>query len=129
MKKVLWFSRHQMTMEQLDALGNVEVTQISGSPTSVHVHFDGSVNGEETKQLPAFKELAQNFDILAVVFPVNLEQQVLGVAGEKPVIKAINKRTLVKAEDGGEDKVVFVFDGWKQIVKIEVVLSDFSPVE
>lgn len=34
MKKVLWFSRHAMTEEQLAALGDVEILQINATINS-----------------------------------------------------------------------------------------------
>lgn len=126
MKKVLWFSRHDMTPEQLSALGNVEVTKVNvANMPNVHVALTGAINDGDEQDLLPFKDFAKDFDILAVVLPIGLEQQVLLIAGNKPVIRATNERKLVKSEDGTEDKVVFNFAGWKQLVKIEVVLEDF----
>lgn len=122
--KVLWFSRHQMTDSQKEIFSNCEITTISGSPANVHVEFEGSVNGVDTKLLP-LKEIVKDFDIIAIVLPIHLEQQVLGIAGNKPVIKAMTKRELIKV-NGEEDKVVFNFDGWKRIIKIEVIMEDFT---
>lgn len=125
----MWFSRHQMTAEQLAALqskhGAIEVTQINGSPANVHVPFEGSVNGGPASQLPAFKEMVKEYDVLAIVLPIGLQQQVLQVAEGKPVIQAVNNRVLVQNPDGGEDKVSFSFAKWQRIEKIEVVLSDY----
>ena len=56
--------------------------------------------------------------------PIHLEKQVLDIAGDKPVIKAMTNRILIKSEEG-EDKVQFNFAGWKRLVKIEVVMEDF----
>lgn len=129
MNKVLWFSRHDMTPEQLAALGDVEVTKVNvGNMPNVHVPLKGTVNNGEETDLPPFKEMIKDYDILAVVLPINLESQVLGIAGDKPVIRAQNKRMLVKSENGTEDKVVFIFDGWKRLVEIKVVLEDFQAV-
>jgi hypothetical protein len=124
MKKVLWFSRHDMTQEQAAMFSGCEITKISGSPANVHVPFEGSVNNGDNDELRPLKALIQDYDIIAVVLPIHLEQQVLGVADNKPVIKAMTSRELVKVD--GEDKVVFNFNGWKRLVKIEVVLEDFS---
>lgn len=129
MTKILWFSRHEMTVEQLQALeskhGQIEVTQINGSPANVHVPFEGNVNGGELEQLPAFKELTKKYDVLAIVLPIGLQQQVLQVAGGRPVIQAVNNRILTPNPEGGEDKVSFSFAKWQRIEKIEVVLSDY----
>lgn len=128
MNKVLWFSRHDMTQEQLSALGEVEVTKVNvGNLPNVHVPFEGEVNGE-TKQFPPFKELMQEYDIVAIVAPISLQQQILGVAGDKPVIMAKNRRVLVQSPDGGEAKVTFVFDGWEQLLEIKVVLVPYQPL-
>ena len=123
--KILWFSRHEMTAEQKQGLmskfTDLEIIQISGSPANVHVPFQ-SGTGEE---LPALKELIKDFDVLAVVLPIHLQQQLLQVAGDKPVIQALNGRVLVPNPDGGEDKVQFVHQKWERLVKIEVVKEDF----
>lgn len=113
MKKVLWFSRHEMTEEQLAALGDVSVVQINKTINSAY-------------------ELAEEIaaaDIIAIVAPINLQAQFLKLAGDKPVLIAQSKRVLVPNADGGEDKVDFVFDGWKQLKKIEVVTEDWQPTE
>lgn len=49
------------------------------------------------------------------VAPIGLQEQFLKVAGERPVIISSVIRELVKDPDGGEDKVNFIFDGWKQL--------------
>lgn len=83
MKKVLWFSRHTMTDQQAAALGeNVEVTQVNGDMPNVHVPFEAKVNGEDN--VVVFKDFAKGFDILAIVAPVGLQQQVLSIAGINP---------------------------------------------
>lgn len=111
MKKVLWFSRHEMTVEQKAALGNVEIVQINRTINSAF-------------ELQA--EIAAA-DIVAIVAPINLQQQFLKLAGEKPVIMALSERILVPSEDGGEDKVDFHFVKWERLRKIEVVKEDFLP--
>lgn len=130
MNKVLWFSRHNMTDEQVAALGNVEITKINvANMPNVHVPLVGSVNNGENTDLPPFKELVKEFDVIAIVLPINLESQVLSIVGDKPVIRAENKRVLVPQADGTEDKVVFQFNGWKRLVEIKVVLEDFLPLD
>ena len=113
MTKVLWFSRHCMTEYQLSALvaklGEVEVVQID---KTIQNAFELSHEVEEA-------------DIIAIVAPINLQAQFLKLANGKPVIIAQSKRELVKSDDG-ESKVNFIFDGWKQLKKIEVVMDDFA---
>lgn len=108
MKKVLWFSRHTMTKEQREALGDVEITQIS---VTVANAFELSDEIEKA-------------DIIAIVAPINLQQQFLKLANGKPVIMAVNDRVLVPGENG-EEKVEFKFVKWIQLDKIEVVTHDF----
>ena len=131
MKKVLWFSRHQMTEDQLKSLGNVEVVTCNGNATNVHTPFECEMNGVST--IMTFRELFFEFDIIAVVMPINLQQQVMNlgkdIAKSVPVIIAKTNRVLVKNDDGSEDKVIFQFAGWERLVKIEVVTEPFNVTE
>lgn len=108
-KKVLWFSRHEMTEDQKKALGDCEITQVSKSISSAYELVD------EIKAA----------DIIAIVAPLNLQAQFLKIAGEKPVITALNARVLVKQGDGEEEKAEFHFVKWERLVKVEVVTEDF----
>lgn len=69
-----------------------------------------------------------NADIIAIVAPINLQQQFLKLANGKPVIMAVNDRVLVPQENGEEDKVEFRFVKWEQLDRIEIVKHDFIPV-
>ena len=110
MKKVLWFSRHEMTDEQRAALGDVEIKQINKSINSAY----------------ELKDEINECDIIAIVAPIDLQQQFLKLAGDKPVIMAVNDRVLIPQQDGTEDKVAFKFVKWEQLLKIEIVKQDFS---
>lgn len=111
-KKVLWFSRHSMTPEQESALGgNIEIMQVNKTINSAY-EIQDDIN---------------KADIIAIVAPINLQQQFLKLAGTKPVIMAVNDRVLVQNPEGGEDKVMFQFVKWEQLDKIEVVKHDFIP--
>ena len=125
MIKVLWFSRHTMSPDQLhaleDRLGDIEITQISGTAPNVHVPFEDSSGVEQ----PPLKELIQSFDVVAAVLPVHLKQQILPFCGDKPLIEALNRRTIIKGYDGEEDKVEFVFDGWQRIREVKIVTEPF----
>ena len=109
MKKVLWFSRHEMTNEQKNILGDVEIVQINKSIQSAY-------------ELQAEIE---ECDIIAIVAPINLQQQFLKLAGDRPVIMAVNDRVLIPQENG-EDKVEFHFDKWERLLQIEIVKEDFT---
>ena len=107
-KKVLWFSRHEMTPEQLKALGDVEVTQVNKSISSAY----------------ELEEEIKAADIVAIVAPINLQQQFLKLAAGKPVIMAVNDRRLIPQPDG-EDKVEFHFVKWEQLDEIVIKKHDF----
>ena len=109
MKKVLWFSRHQMTEDQRAALGDVEIIQINRTVNSAY----------------EVQEEIEQCDIIAIVAPVHIQQQFLKLAGSKPVIMALNDRVLVPQEDGSESKAEFVFVKWERLVRIEVIKEDF----
>lgn len=109
MKKVLWFSRHEMTSDQKNALGECEIMQVNRTINNAFELIE-EINGA---------------DIIAIVAPINLQQQFLKIAGEKPVIMAVNDRILVKQPDG-EDKVEFHFVKWERLISIDIVKEDFS---
>lgn len=108
-KKVLWFSRHKMTEEQAKALGdNVEIIQIDKSIQTAY----------------ELQEEINQCDIIAIVAPINLQEQFLKLAGDKPVITALNNRVLVLKD--GESEVQFNFVKWERLIKIEVLKEDFK---
>lgn len=108
-KKIMWFSRHEMTQEQRAALGDCEIVQVNKTINSAY---------ELQNEIDAC-------DIIAIVAPINLQQQFLKLANDKPVIMAVNDRVLVPQDDGSEDKVEFRFVKWEQLDRIEIVKHDF----
>ena len=127
MKKILWFSRHGMSVIQHEYLvtkfGKIEITQISGSPANVHVAFEateperGEIKHEFKIGLqPSLKELATTFDELCVVLPIGLQQQLLPFSVSCRLLQAKSKRILL--ENG---KVDFLFDGWEAITEIKII--------
>lgn len=54
-KKVLWFSRHEMTLEQRVALGDVEIIQINKTVQSAY----------------ELRDEINECDIIAIVAPIN----------------------------------------------------------
>lgn len=111
MKKTLWFSRHEMTQEQKAALGECEIIQINRTINSAY----------------ELQEEISQCDIIAIVAPINLQQQFLKLAGDKPVIMAVNDRVLVPQKDGSEDKVEFRFVKWERLLEVKVVKTDYIP--
>ena len=104
--KVLWFSRHEMTREQKEALGDCEVMQVNKTISSA---FE-------------LKEEVEQCDIIAIVAPIALQQQFLKLSGDKPVIMAVNDRII--SEDG--QKTTFKFVKWERLLEIKVVKEDFK---
>lgn len=111
MKKVLWFSRHIMTPEQKAALGECEILQIDKTINSAY---------ELEQEIKAA-------DVVAIVAPINLQQQFLKLAEDRPVIMAVNDRVLVPAEDGSESKVEFRFVKWERLLSIKIEKEDYLP--
>ena len=110
-KKILWFSRHEMTEDQREALGEAEITQINRNISSAYEL------AEEIKE----------HDVIAIVAPINLQQQFLKLAGDRPVIMAVNDRVLVPNPNGGEDKAEFHFVKWERLLEITVRKEDYIP--
>ena len=111
MTKVLWFSRHAMTQEQEAALGtDVTVNQVSKTISSAYELVDE----------------IEEADVIAIVAPINLQQQFLILAAGKPVIMAVSERKLIPQETG-EDKVEFHFVKWEQLDRIIVEKHDYIP--
>ena len=108
-KKVLWFSRHEMTPEQRAALGDVEIIQVNKTAQSAY-ELQDEIN---------------ECDIIAIVAPINLQQQFIKLANGKPVIMAVNDRVLIKQVDGTEDKAEFRFVKWERLIRIDIVKEDF----
>lgn len=113
MKRVLWFSRHTMTTDQYTALEAKLGEQID------LIQIDKTIQTAYELQ-----DEIEKADVIAIVAPINLQQQFLKLANGKPVIIAQSKR-VPRGEDNGEPQYEFVFEGWKQLVKIEVVMVDF----
>ena len=98
--KVLWFSRHQMTVEQYQ-----DLERIYGA-------IDVSVIDMSIKHVDEIKWDIENNDVLAVVAPPELLHEFVNYPGGRPVIVAKSERILVPSEDGTESKVEFKFTGW-----------------
>lgn len=108
MKKVLWFSRHELSAEQLADLkrifGEVEVNQVN----------------KTIIKAAELKSDIDEADVVAIVAPLPLQQEFLQLAGTKPVIFCKNDR-IVDPDDNS--KVTFSHAGWFQIKEIKVVFE------
>lgn len=133
MKKILWFSRHAMSQSQLADLAmkfgysEICITQVNGTAANVHVPFTATMpeTGETvadfflTGELPSLKELVADFDEVAAVLPIGLQQQILPFLPSKRLLVAKNKRIITE-----EGKVEFSHEKWEQITEIKIVVSD-----
>lgn len=109
--KVMWFSRHTMTSAQKADLEN-----IYDAETIEIVHIDKTINS-------AFelKETVEECDVLAVVLPIHLQEQLLRFSGDKPVLICRSHR--VPLENGAYR---FVHAGWDELKKIEVIKNKLT---
>ena len=106
-KTVMWFSRHDMSEKQLQDLKRIygedlEVVKVNGTIPNAFI----------------LKELVDICDVVAIVAPINIQQQFLTVAGEKDVIIAQSERVRIS-----EDEIKFIFTNWFKLEKIEVVMT------
>lgn len=112
MKKVFWFSRHELTSEQIEDLrcifGEVAVIKVNKTINSA-------------KEIKAEIEAA---DVVAVVMPLPLQIETLKIAGDRPVI--IPKSHRIQKENG---EFEFVHAGWTQIKKIAIEKEELSSIE
>ena len=110
MKKVLWFSRHEMTEDQIQALKDA-----CGEEITVE-QIDQQINSAYE-----LKDQIAEHDVIAIVAPIALQQQFLKLAGKRPVIMAVNDRIITE-----EGKQAFSFVKWERLLKIEVIKEDFT---
>lgn len=101
--RVLWFSRHFLDEDQLNGL-----KAIYGSNLVIN-QVDRTV-----KHVSEIQDEIDNSDVIAIVAPLDIQQQFLQLAGERPVILSESKRMF--SDDGG--KTVFKFNGWIRIKEI-----------
>lgn len=107
MKKILWFSRHEMCPEQikelLGAFGELEIIQPS------------------KKSIVSADEIADDImscDALCVVAPLNLQIQFLKLLnGRAPMLISKSKHI---GNPENRDEVAFCFDHWEVVDKINI---------
>lgn len=128
MKKLLWFSRHLLTSVQVaelrEKLGNIEITQLSGSPANVHVPFEAQAieNGEGFTpheivegSVDSLKTFVQHFDFVAAVMPTNMLEQILPFT-PNGVITAKMARSVTS-----EGKTIMAHEFWQVVKEIKIV--------
>lgn len=109
MAKILWFSRHPLSREQMS-----DLERIFGSDLEIN-----QVNRTISSATELRDEIASS-DVVAVVAPLPLQAEFLKLAGnDKPVIFCKNERILL--DDGA--KVEFKHAGWFRIREIKTVFE------
>ena len=101
MKKVLWFSRHELTPEQKSGLARV--LHVGENELSVRVIDKTIVRAEEIAA-----EIADAV-LIAAVLPVRLLSELMTLLPQG-VIVAVPRKS--KRERGVEGEYRFVYDGW-----------------
>lgn len=116
-KSILWFSRHNMTDDQIN-----DLKRIFGSDITINHVSANAVSWRDVVEAGA------NDDVLAVVLPPALLADLTNPRNnQKPVIRAIANRVatgnqVINPATGKlEDEFKFVHAGWEKVVKIEVV--------
>ena len=114
MKKVLWISRHMMTVAQkndLERITNdvVEVVQVDKTIANVR----------------ELEPLLDGVDIVAAVLPLDKVAGLLKITGSIPVIQAVSARVptgkLLTLPDGRtEQEYLFEHQYWQRIVSVDI---------
>ena len=113
-KKVLWISRHEMTLPQ-----RAELERIAGGEVELLPWRDTVTDVRQL--LP----LIWQADLVAAVLPLPLLAALLPLAGDRPVLQAESGRVptgqLRRLPDGRtEPEFAFEHRGWQQVLKLEL---------
>ena len=114
MKKVLWISRHQMTLEQLEDLETVLLDEVTLIPWT-----------DTVQRVEDLLPLVLQSYAVAAVLPVQLLAQLWPHCGERPLLQSVSLRvstgTVRSLPDGGQEpEFRFVHRGWQQICRVEL---------
>lgn len=117
-KNIAWVSAETMTKDQIGNLrqiyGDVTVTQVKGTFGSA----------EELADIVA------NYDIIAVMVPTNLLPGIVHLAGDKPVIRPVNrvepKCMLGDTRGQCTRQFEYVHDHWERVEKCEICTTPLT---
>ena len=114
MKKVLWISRHCMTVEQLEDLKCITGEEVEIIPWKDTVYCMSEI-----------EPFVQRADIIAAVLPLELLAKLLEISGEKKVIQSVADRIptgKMRMLEGGrmEEELRVQHKYWQQIMEIHV---------
>jgi len=111
--KILRITRHSITPEQEKALRR------AFGEISVHEHTE-SLPGNPQEAVPVFDELADGYDVVEAVLPINLLSAIMGRSqfakrGGR-IIRAVMQR-----EMGPDGQAVFKFDHYEIVREVRIV--------
>ena len=107
-----------MTNDQLS-----DLERIYGTGIKV-VQTDKSI-----REISEIEPLVKASDIICAVLPIELLQELLNIAGDRPVLVGKNERIptgkMIQLPDGTqEQEYQYQHGGWKQIVSIKIETKD-----
>lgn len=114
MKQVLWISRHEMTPAQL-----TDLERIMGGPVQLLLWSD------TVRNISELEPLVRKSDAVAAVLPPDLLAQLLKLAGERPVLRAVSARqatgqTVTTPTGRTEQVFAFIHQGWQQVLQVSI---------
>ena len=120
MKRVLWISRRQMTLEQ-----RADLERAAGD-TVVLIRWKAAA-----KDLPTLASLVEWSDVVAAELPLELLAEVVRLAGRRPVLQAVWDRVpaelSLSLSDGREvPPFTAVHRCWRQIHRLELEMRDLT---
>lgn len=102
MSKILWFSRHELTGDQLEGLKKVLKTD----------QVEVKMVNKSIKSAQEIKDEIKDEVLVAVVLPVWLLSELKAILPEDIII-ALPKNKRIKNEATGEFE--FIYDGWEVV--------------
>lgn len=111
--KFLWISRHPILADQI-----VDLQRVYGDDIVIAQH------AAQVTSVTELRDEVEAADVIGAVLPMAMLADLLRIAGEKPVIRARMKRTLIPGKDGAGDSAIFTHDKWERVVRVVVEVVD-----
>lgn len=120
MKTVLWISRHQMTEDQMQ-----DLERIAGDRLKVQTV------DETITDLGTLRPQIEQADLIAAVLPPDLMVRLLGLVGDKPLLRSVAERRptgqRIARPDGVEEmQYAFVHRNWERLLEMRIRTEDLS---
>jgi len=114
MKRIIWFSRHQMTESQKKDLENVLNDDM----------LDIKHVSKTIKHVIELKKESEWCDIACMVLPIDMQEDMIKLLNGKPLLISRNHR--IQNKDG---RFEFVHAGWDRLVLVKIVKEELSKIE